>query len=588
MQNVTLAERIQQFRMDRGLTQQELADLLNVSRVTILRWETGTSKPTILAASKLESIGFGTLTEQETKYRSVPRLTLQSHQREELRNDIRSSMTISGSQYPFEPSPYVINGPADQLEFFETLYKLQDVDALPCTRDEYFQRLALVSSISGIQPSQHILEKPKQNSKSWNPNYGSHGWHRYIGRFPSHLVRSLINHFGAKKGDVILDPFAGSGTTLVEARLLGMNAIGIEICPLSALISRTKSKFPTQIKELQELKECLNRFYESRWNEFVGTRELHQISHEEILVRRGNPIQNFANIDKWFIPEALLGVSIVTEFALTLDKYARDFVCCALSSCMRSIGNVDVDVVRAEYRKKPRKNVDVLKLVNRAITRMLADIEAMVSTHHLMLADSDCIDVIENSVLETKLPQGSIDYIITSPPYGVEASSYLRTHLLSYRSLQPILNYDPYTMNNRIIGSEYVSNNGVPNPSSIAASMSETFVKFFDGQLARETSSKVVSRKVMMMHFFDDMVALATQFHTWLRPGGRIAFVVGNKKVGNHIVPTDAIVSEIFHASGLELDDVIQHKLKFNNSNSEVPWQERTIQDEFVMLFTNR
>jgi tRNA G10 N-methylase Trm11 len=255
---------------------------------------------------------------------------------------------------------------------------------------------------------------------------------------------------------------------------------------------------------------------------------------------------------------------------------------------MRSIGNVDVDVVRAEYRKKPRKAVDVLKLVNRAMTQMLTDIEAMVSTHHSMLADSDCIDVIENSVLETNLPQGSIDHIITSPPYGVEASSYLRTHLLSYRSLQPILNYDPYTMNSRIIGSEYVSNNDIPNPTSIAASMSETFVRFFDVQLGRETSSKVISRKFMMMHFFDDMVTLATQFHNWLRPGGRIAFVVGNKRVGNYVVPTDAIVAEIFHASGLELDGVIQHKLKFNNSNSEVPWQERTIQDEFVMLFTRR
>jgi tRNA G10 N-methylase Trm11 len=232
--------------------------------------------------------------------------------------------------------------------------------------------------------------------------------------------------------------------------------------------------------------------------------------------------------------------------------------------------------------------VNVLKLVDRAIKQMLSDIEAMVSSHGMLLSDVNSVRVIEDSVLDTNLAEGSVDHVITSPPYGVEASSYFRTHLLSFRALQPILDYDPYSINGRIIGSEYMQNGDTPDISNAVASISETFVRFFDGELKNETSAKLTSRKIMMMSFFADMAKLATKLHTWVRPGGRIAFVVGNKRIGNYLVPTDAIVTEIFRSSGLEPDDVIQHKLKFNNSNSEVPWQERTIQDEFVMLFTRR
>jgi len=74
--------------------------------------------------------------------------------------------------------------------------------------------------VDGTPTAQYELEKPKQTSKCWSSDYGTHGYHRYVGRFPSHLIRVLINYFGAGSNDTILDPFCGSGTTLVEARFI--------------------------------------------------------------------------------------------------------------------------------------------------------------------------------------------------------------------------------------------------------------------------------------------------------------------------------------------------------------------------------
>ncbi|MDE2724755.1 MAG: hypothetical protein OXI59_15395, partial [Gemmatimonadota bacterium] len=279
--------------------------------------------------------------------------------------------------------------------------------------------------------------------------------------------------------------------------------------------------------------------------------------------------------------------SIVVEFAQTLNGYQQDAICCALSSSMRSIGNVDVDVVRAEYRKTPRQNVDVLKLVTRVLRKMIGDIGKSLETHQGLIGSSDDIKIIESSLLEANLPSDSVDYVITSPPYGVEAISYLRTHLLSYRSLQPILGYDPYSFNDKIIGAEYVKENGTTKANWLTSDYSSTFKHFFQNE-ALEESAKILRRKDMMMHFFDDMVNVAKLFRNMIRKNGKIAFVVGNKKIGDYVIPTAEIISEIFESFGLELYDTIGHKLKCNNSNSEVPWQERIIQDEFVLLFTRR
>jgi site-specific DNA-methyltransferase (cytosine-N4-specific) len=74
-----------------------------------------------------------------------------------------------------------------------------------------------------------------------NNNY-THSFHPYPAKFPPTVVNDLLSEY-TELGDIVIDPFCGSGTTLVECRILGRNAIGIELNPVGALISKSKSLY---------------------------------------------------------------------------------------------------------------------------------------------------------------------------------------------------------------------------------------------------------------------------------------------------------------------------------------------------------
>src|ERR687884_836238 len=69
--------------------------------------------------------------------------------------------------------------------------------------------------------------------------YATHSFHPYSAKYIPHIPHYLISEL-SKKNDVILDNFMGSGTTLVESKILGRNAIGIDINPLACLVSKVK------------------------------------------------------------------------------------------------------------------------------------------------------------------------------------------------------------------------------------------------------------------------------------------------------------------------------------------------------------
>lgn len=604
---VTFPEELKRLLEELGISRTAFAKSVGVSSTTVLRWSTGTAKPTPEVLKKLASLGLRHARPEWTNQDGVPRnkLTTLRHALglfqppgedrapgDDLRDAVRGTLRIGRSCVAFAPAPYVYNGPPNQLAFFEALYTLQEAGAKRWKRDlgEFVRRLSCVKGASlqdgYVSSTQAQLEQREPTAAHWDPNYGSHGWHRYVGRFPPHLVRAILNAFAAGPEDVVCDPFLGSGTTAVECRLLGIPVVGSDICPLSTLISSVKSSFPADPSLLVRLAQRFSEAYEAK--ELAAKHRLSgRFTLEDVLGLPGCGLIPFPNIEKWFTPEALLGVSLVISIADSIPPgFERDALLVALSARMRSIGNVDVDVVRAEYNRKPREKVDVRRLIARTLVSYAADVRRMLDTHRGLVNGPPQVQIQTIDVRKAQWPRNSISHVITSPPYGVEAISYLRTHLLSYRALAPFLKTDPYKFEADIIGSEYIDSGATLTPVQIRELDSPTGRSFFGRQLSAGLPEHLAARAAGMVKFFVDMAGVVEHLSVWVRVGGRVAFVIGNKRLGDAVVPANEILRELFGLQGFCHDQTIQHKLKCNNSNSQVPWQERTIQEEYVMLFT--
>ena len=79
-----------------------------------------------------------------------------------------------------------------------------------------------------------------------------HDWYRFVLSYPPHLVRDYLEDFGLNGSHTVLDPFCGTGTTLVESRLNGIKAVGLEANPLAHFASSVKLDWDVDPDELEE------------------------------------------------------------------------------------------------------------------------------------------------------------------------------------------------------------------------------------------------------------------------------------------------------------------------------------------------
>jgi hypothetical protein len=134
---------------------------------------------------------------------------------------------------------------------------------------------------------------PDLNFDGHNTLYATHGLHSYAAKCPPQLVRYGIENFSSP-GETILDPMVGSGTTVVEARLHGRNAIGYDIDALACLIAKVKAR-KIDDKPIGDAADLVLKYAKND----IDALKKGNVS-QELLARATPP--NFHNIDYWFSP----------------------------------------------------------------------------------------------------------------------------------------------------------------------------------------------------------------------------------------------------------------------------------------------
>jgi len=234
----------------------------------------------------------------------------------------------------------------------------------------------------------------KNQTRSVN-QYLTHWIYPYKGKFHPQMIRALLNIIGLKEGDTVFEPFSGSGTTALEAQLLGINFIGIDISPLCVIQGRVKTESIYVIDEIKELK-----------NEILANIKSNLFQTENNYYSLIDKLSKDERVKNFYILARLLAVS-------DNSRRNRDFI-------NSFIKNIDLMI----YSIK-----DYIEIKEKLNLR-LGDVK-------IEVGDSRNV----------RLPDNSVDGIITSPPYSI-ALDYIQNDIHSLKDL----GYDVLKMRNDFIG----------------------------------------------------------------------------------------------------------------------------------------
>ncbi len=468
----------------------------------------------------------------------------------------------------------IINGNEATLKKFyinNDLFMLKSANPYvpPILTKELVIKGKVISIIRNLNNGKKEIEKSPGNRNrridySWdfrgeNTKPYTHGFHNYPAMFIPQLARRLILNC-SQTGDTICDIFCGSGTALVESRLLGRNAYGVELNPLAVFLAKAKT---TPIKP-----EMLQNVYLS----LLSNINNHKPKKEEL--------PRFFNIDFWFKERVIYELAKIRKCINDIkNKDARDFFFVAFSETVRTSSNTkngEFKLFRMPKERLKSHDPDVLLIFKKYAEKNIKGIKEFYND----VDETTWVKIIQaDSTKKYDVNDESIDCIITSPPYGDSGTTvaYGQFSRLSLQWLNMIED-DELQLDRKLIGGTVdakIENN--LNSKSLAKVLN--LIAEYDLKRSKE-----------VLAFYIDLNKAMIQAYRILKKYKYFCVVIGNRTVKKVKLPTDFIVSELGENLGFQTVDIIvrnipNKRMPLKNSPTNITGElEETMQKESIVI----
>ena len=387
------------------------------------------------------------------------------------------------------------------------------------------------------------------NTKSVNEF--THGFHKYPGKYIPQIPNWAIKKYLKTKKKTILDPFCGSGTTLVEGLLEKHNVIGVDIDPLSVLISQVK----TSVIEIQQFNEI------SDWL-------LNKIKDETI---KGRFIPKIETLKHWFTDEAIEKLSkirfiinqIPNNFEDTENIQKIFFIC--FSSIIRKVSNADNQSQKTYVSHTKIKQPDEvfssffkqLELFKERLKEFADKTDKALKSLIINTSSSDKL----SEILKSK----QIDLAVTSPPY-IKAIDYIYNQMAELFWIGDLFDIETQQKQNSLkhnyIGNKQIKKNEYEN---FNPQKDNTGINELDNVLQQifiSDKKNGLKHSYITFKYFQEMESHFAEMSIILKQGKHYIMVVGDSTVSDIKVETAKILIQVAERQNFKLTNIWGYKIK--------------------------
>lgn len=381
----------------------------------------------------------------------------------------------------------------------------------------------------------------KSNLEDWNfskadTSYLTHGFHDYPARMIPQIAQRLIDRY-TPNGGKILDPFCGSGTTLVEAQLANRHAVGNDINPLAVLLSKVKA---TPINFEEKGFDAVS-FFEAVQKEHLTEKREKKLPEP--------PTDIYHGLLHWFKEPVAVDLQFLYQAVSDVeDGDIRDFLKVVLSDTAFRTSNIDLRssrFIRIYHEEELAKfNPNVLKQFHIKLIDSTSRMNQFVRKLRALNIEPNLVKVKKGDARCLPFFEGEFDGAITSPPYGEEKSTigYARWSKLSVAWLR--LNKNEIRDSNKdtlgaIVNKDTLERlNELESPTTL--------------EVLRELVKTDPDRVKDALPFFFDYLTSLEEVHRVLKHGSYYCVVIGDRSIRKKMLDMEKVSVELGTRAGFE------------------------------------
>lgn len=390
-----------------------------------------------------------------------------------------------------------------------------------------------------------------------------HRWFRFSAGFSAEWVRSLIRTSGLRQDAVVLDPFAGSGTTLISCEAAGVKALGIEAHPFVMRVAEAKLCCHSPVSDFRRLADAMMGAAQSN-----GNREI--VNAYPKLIHQCFPDDVLAQLD---------ALRCAWEEADDYGSSAHQLAWLALTSSLRAsspVGTSQMELVQP--KKKKAKVLTPMEAFQGQVLAMCHDMRQM-----QLLRQGPRASVIAGDARDCgAVNNDSIDFVITSPPYAnnfdyadatrlemsfwgevggwADLQDKVRKHLV--RSCSQHASAEKLDLHDLL---------SEPCVAPISAEMANVCEELAEERLLHGGKKQY---HLMVAAYFTDMAKVWSALRRVCRQGAKVCFVVGDSAPYGVYVPVHNWLGELAVAAGFEsffFEKTRDRNIKWKNRKHRVP-----------------